>query len=564
MVKQPAAYALPVELLTRIFVLGADYDYPYHRSPFLLRPNTDYYAAPSSNFQLTVSAVCSHWRNIALATPALWSFLFFREPSHIGRAREYVARCERSGYITFDILIDTVQLKDHMPGVTLCREEIVRIFEIVCPYAARWRSLHLKVRDKECKLSARKHLNSCGPAPRLETLQLYHFEDYGTSQNLYDATYKPPVPIFENYLPRLKHVSMIGVNLPWATSQYLQHSLCSFELALHPNNIRIPYDLWDKILRAASSTLRRLTLHYSGPKNAGAAQELVWRPPNEKILMSGLEELCLIDLDPEYACLVLERLSCPRVHSMHVELADQNFAPLMRLLSGLPNSASSATPNAITGLPTAPMPAAAEYIVKGLHTLRIAALQCTRSSCMLLLLQKCANVRVLEIDFRRAVVKDPTNGPNVHDLLKEGFSWPPELPTRVGKGKHPETEELPRTLLFPKLEEFRMNATGQELKDLIESRVYHQDVRWAVKYRPRACVTDPILASIVEDGVELPDGKVIKVTTFQHEEEEEEEEEDDTEESASAISSASSAGSSASVSTAGQYELAVKGRNAMH
>ncbi|KAL1760386.1 hypothetical protein FB107DRAFT_256282 [Schizophyllum commune] len=556
--QKASIHSLPVELLTRIFVLGANYDFPYHHSPFLLRPNTEYYPAPASNFQLTVSAVCSHWRSIALATPSLWSFLFFREPSHIDRAQEYIARCEKSGYITFDILIDTVQEKYHIPNVTLYKEEIERIFQLVCPHAARWRSFHLKVRDKACKLAARHYLSGCGPAPQLEILQLYHFEDYGTAQNLYDATFRPPVPIFDNNLPRLQHVSMIGVNLPWATSPYLQHPLTSFELALHPNNIRIPYDLWDKVLKAASPTLRRLTLHYSGPKSAGTNPDLVWRPPNEKILMPALEELCVIDLDPEYACLILERMTCPRVRVMHVELADQNFAPLMRLISGLHNSASSTTPNPITGLPPERMPASSEYILKGLHTFRIAALQCTRSSCMLLLLQKSANVRVLDIDFERAIVKDPENGRTVYELLKMGFGWPPELPPK-GKGKEPETEELPRTLLFPNLEEFRMNATGEQLKGLIEARVHHTDIRWAVKYRPRARVTDPLLASIVENGLALPDGRVVTVSTFRYEEDEEEEEdEDDVEESASATSSGSSVVSYASISSAAERELATQ------
>ncbi|KAJ7793755.1 hypothetical protein B0H14DRAFT_2925597 [Mycena olivaceomarginata] len=69
----------------------------------------------------------------------------------------------------------------------------------------------------------------------LQTLQLYHFEDYRTTQNLYIAIHRPPVVIFDNVLPALKNVSLIGA--------------------------------WDAILRR-SPRLRRLRLHYSGPRAA--------------------------------------------------------------------------------------------------------------------------------------------------------------------------------------------------------------------------------------------------------------------------------------------------------
>ncbi|KAJ7444732.1 hypothetical protein FB451DRAFT_1434273 [Mycena latifolia] len=72
------------------------------------------------------------------------------------------------------------------------------------------------VRANECTLVTRQVLSTCGPAPRLETLHLYHFEDYRTAQSVLLATYRAPMAIFDNVLPTLKNVSLIGVNFPWA------------------------------------------------------------------------------------------------------------------------------------------------------------------------------------------------------------------------------------------------------------------------------------------------------------------------------------------------------------
>ncbi|KAF9014554.1 hypothetical protein BDZ89DRAFT_1094710 [Hymenopellis radicata] len=232
---------LPVELITRIFVLGANFDYPYTDSPFLFKPvQNTFYNSPPQDFQITVSQICRGWRTIALRTSCLWSTLHFHEPLHINRARVFLSRCRPESATTFDILISTVAQREHIPN--------------------RWRAFHLKIRNNDCKL--------------LETLQLYHFEDFDSSADLYIATYRRPVTIFSNDLPRIKNVSLIGVNLPWDESPYL-HRLESLELALHLDNVRPSYIYWDNMLRGSPS-LRRLLLHYSGPRISDGTQANAW------------------------------------------------------------------------------------------------------------------------------------------------------------------------------------------------------------------------------------------------------------------------------------------------
>ncbi|KAJ7451549.1 hypothetical protein FB451DRAFT_1566079 [Mycena latifolia] len=367
--------ALPVELLSRVFVLGAD---PEADSPFLLRPDEDHTPAASADFQLLVSHVCRHWRAVALRVSCLWTSLHFREPAHIARGEAFLSRASTNHPL--DILVDTVSLDDHIPGVTLCRDEMRTIFALILPHVARWRAFYLKVRANECKLVARQALSTCGPAPRLETLQLYHFEDYRTAQNLYLATYRAPVVIFDNVLPALKNVSLIGVNLPWAHAPYLQR-LHALELALHPDSIRPPYAAWDAMLRR-SPRLRRLRLHYSGPRagESGAS----------RICVPALEELSLTDLDPDHLARLLRTLELPRLATLALDLPDQDFTPAVELMAGVDCAASL--------VPAPPLALAA------LHTLRIAALECAPAA-LGALLRALVALRVLELDFAR--VREP-------------------------------------------------------------------------------------------------------------------------------------------------------------
>ncbi|KAJ7069568.1 hypothetical protein C8F01DRAFT_976582 [Mycena amicta] len=364
-------YSLPVELVSRIFALGAAHQ--YSDSPFLLRPDED--TAPlaaSADFQLLVSQVCRHWRQVALRTSCLWTSLHFREPAHISRAETFLRRANAN--YSLDILVDTVSPEEHIPGVTLCCDEMRTIFEMITPHVARWRAFHLKVRANECKLIARQALSTCGPAPRLETLQLYHFEDYRTAHNLYIATYRDPVVIFNNVLPSLKNVSLIGVNLPWAHAPYLQQ-LDALELALHPDNIRPPYDAWDAMLRG-SPRLRRLLLHYSGPR--AASDE-----PSSRICVPTLEELSLTDLDPEHLATMLRTLELPRLITLSMDLPEQDFTGVVQLMTG-----------------TSPLHKSPPLPLAGLHTLRISALEC-QVGALAALIRGVSALRVLELDFSR-------------------------------------------------------------------------------------------------------------------------------------------------------------------
>ncbi|CAA7261483.1 unnamed protein product [Cyclocybe aegerita] len=500
-------HSLPVELLTRFFVLGSQFEYLYEDSPFLLKPVQDYSPAEAPNFQVIVSQVCRHWRQIALRTPSLWTTLHFRKVSHIQRATTYLSRCSLSGtsntYL-LDILIDTVAEEDYLPGINLYKNELRTIFQEIVPHVRRWHAFHLKICDDDCKAQAREYLSTCGPAPSLETLQLYHFTDYRTAQRLYLATYRPPVVVFSNTLPCLKNVSLIGVNLPWDKSPFLQ-DLHHLELALHLDNIRTPYAYWDRMLRL-SPELRTLCLHYSGPKEATTADPaLVWPNLDDKIQLRSLQELSVTDLDPDYLCQVIQRLHIPSVNKLTLDLPDQNFTPFVELLTN--SSAPGSTDNIgrANSTQTAPRFYSTEHSspsptppdspilsLRNLETLIVRALECSPSS-LVSLLRATQALRVLQVDFAR-----------VGGSLCQIFTEDPEITPLAASPASPGFVHHP---LLPLLEIMKIaGAPGKDILDALHTRHWVSreppavSEKWIVGWDEKRRGADAELDALVDKG----------------------------------------------------------------
>ncbi|THV03019.1 hypothetical protein K435DRAFT_748432 [Dendrothele bispora CBS 962.96] len=322
---------LSEECLLKIIKFGANLDWPYQDTPFLLRP--EYGGAStesvySATFQVAISHVCRRWREIVVHIPYFWTTLHFSKLSHIAKARTFLERCKPSDChpeacrdhtshgvdrYQLDILILTVARQEHMSSdKTLVDTHLQEIFDILEPRISLWHSFHLQVRDRHSKEVARGVLGSGKPAPRLEILQLYHFEGHGTPQDFDEVNRRPePVTCFGNDLPKLKHLSLIGVSLPWdpSRSSYLyQGTLQSLELALHADQIRPSYDVWQNILDANANLLMRLSVKYSGPK---MTEVHTVTTQVHTIHLDHLKYLKLDGLDPDFKSNVLPSLCIP-------------------------------------------------------------------------------------------------------------------------------------------------------------------------------------------------------------------------------------------------------------
>ncbi|TFK52230.1 hypothetical protein OE88DRAFT_1657369 [Heliocybe sulcata] len=295
----PAVHGLPAELLSQIFKYGHKDDAQVKDNGMTLKSGPD--------FEVLVSHVCQRWREVAIQCPVLWTRLLFRLVSHLDRGQLYL---ERSKTQVVDILVDTATEDRHIHGITLYTNEFNPIFDLLVPHIHRWRSFVLKVRSIECKDGARARLSTCGPAPSLETLELYHYQDWGNGQNLYMSTSRRPVLIFDAVLPKIRNISLIGVNLVWDECPFFSN-LKSLEFALHIESVRPTYPQWEHMLRA-SPELEKLALHYSGPQvNSAWSQEL--------IVLERLQDLALTYLDSDYLCRLLRPLRMPNLRILRLD-----------------------------------------------------------------------------------------------------------------------------------------------------------------------------------------------------------------------------------------------------
>ncbi|KAI0695789.1 hypothetical protein C8T65DRAFT_562945, partial [Cerioporus squamosus] len=393
-------YLLPVELLTRIFHLGVDSDPLPDDRPPEHRP-----------FEVLVSHVCRHWRHIALHTPHLWTTVHFRLKSHIDRGRAYLSRNAR---LPIDIYVDTCaeDTAKHRKDL-IFRDTFMPTFDVVLPHIDRWREFHLKVADLECKGSARKVLNTCGPAPLLRTLQLWHVQNWESPERLFGAIGPPPVVVFGGALPSLKNIILQGVNLPWTSSPFLSN-LTSIEYALHSDDVRMPWEQWRHML-VSSPNLERLFLHYSGPraKSSGGSPPdgIEWwgaDPPSpddvlppgvplppaaDPVLLPRLQEIQLHDLDSDYLIALFRTLDAPRLRALHLELdtEDQDFTPFVEYLVAPPPSESLSS--GLHRNSHAPVPK-----FPHLKSLTVSALTCTVESWRALL-ESAPELTRLEADF---------------------------------------------------------------------------------------------------------------------------------------------------------------------
>ncbi|KIP09705.1 hypothetical protein PHLGIDRAFT_308473 [Phlebiopsis gigantea 11061_1 CR5-6] len=486
-------HALPVELLSRVFMLGQPDNTPYPDFP----PDC------SPTFEVLVSHVCHHWREIALATPSLWTTIHLRLKSHMDRSRAYLYRRKHK---LIDILVDTCAEDEYEPGYNLFRPEFIDIFEPFKPTVDAWRSFALKVRHKDCKIGARDVLSTCGSARNLEYLQLWHIENWESAERLFTQIGPPPVVIFDKELPKLQHLSLIGVNVPWAQVNFLE-DLTTIEFALHSVDVRIPYEIWANMLKT-SPRLEKLSLYYSGPKPG----DFPW--PNEVIALPGMKELSLTDLDAPYLCDILRYLHMPHLTTLRLELPaqepGQSFAELIDDLI-VPKRPEPTTP-ATTGAQKQPAQPAGTMFPQ-LATLAVHALECTPADFRRLL-EAAPTVTRLDVGCARL------DAALVDELLR--VSAPAEVDAAdKGKGRAPYAG-----VLLPDLDTVRVSglapATLLRLVDFrrAQGRPVHT---WLVSERMRDAALERAAAEMDARG----DGE--RIEWFKSDEDEEDDGDDDEE-----------------------------------
>ncbi|KAF5369543.1 hypothetical protein D9758_002591 [Tetrapyrgos nigripes] len=185
---------LPPELLAYTFILGAEED------PML---------------PITVSHVCSLWRELALHTPSLWRRIWLGSHYHIWRERIYRARS-----CSLDVVLwspDPAQpfTWTLRPSSTLNFFQVQSYMHIVSPYIRRWRSLDIRLMNYSPYLWNGALSECCAwgvqaQAPLLEELILVHRQNDDTKEFC----------LFSGHAPRLRRAVIDGIRLSWLPSLF--------------------------------------------------------------------------------------------------------------------------------------------------------------------------------------------------------------------------------------------------------------------------------------------------------------------------------------------------------
>ncbi|KAH7909464.1 hypothetical protein BJ138DRAFT_1173658 [Hygrophoropsis aurantiaca] len=375
---------LPVELLSYIFTLTSHSLPDSHQDVI---DNQDFPSnAENSVVPSILSAVNRHWRRVAVSTPALWTSLCMSLDNVVEfesskglkssclDAQQLALHLIRSRNSPLDILIDArdpewdftepSESNDDLPFDTnssVYRHPfhprfIVQTLDFLFPHIARWRSLTILTDTWTSMHAAITRLStpSSGAylgALLLENLTLMRCNEYighssfFTPSALKTAIQNPFVALFgiitnnensvpANPLPRLRHLSLVGVHVEWSALSSIistksknsslpnpPRSLQSLKLAHHCCEVRPSITEFYHILEGCPD-LRKLSLKVSGPQILADDDT-----PETPVSLPLLDELSLSYTDAQEAAKTLSLIHAPNVKRLCIEDATHPASP---------------------------------------------------------------------------------------------------------------------------------------------------------------------------------------------------------------------------------------------
>ncbi|CAL1713109.1 unnamed protein product [Somion occarium] len=285
---------LPPELLAYIFQLGVELEAEGEDDEDLfsdISSETEE-EKPYLPFEVLVSHVCKHWRDIATNLPNLWTSIDFAGP--YDRSITYLERAQQA---PLDISLDLEDLDADDPEV----KDLITIAGLILPRVSQWRTFELIVSDFSLMAIVLKNLSACPAAPILESLSLYNHDNIEDMDHFEPAALRDvPELLFNGNVPRLKKIALWGVHLLWERTPFLKN-LEEIELAYHAEDVRPSYKVFTNMLKE-SPNLRSLALCNSGPAGGpvdwlesvteGHEGEPV-PPPTTQISLPSLNQLAL-------------------------------------------------------------------------------------------------------------------------------------------------------------------------------------------------------------------------------------------------------------------------------
>ncbi|KAF8073848.1 hypothetical protein FPV67DRAFT_1479533 [Lyophyllum atratum] len=343
-------------------------------------------------FQVLVSHVCKHWRDIAVESPELWTTLTFTEGAPFKKSETYI---ERAKGLPLDIHIDCTipeeedhdPLDDHFHSLDqasssdqvsavanvvehgrqyvedhkdclhapppLSLPDLDVILDMIVPHVAQWHSLEVTASVYAYMHLLLSRLAECPAAPLLEILELYHYEDCEDYEVFRPAELREPFLLFNGNAPKLRDVALWGVHIDWDRSLSFLSNLRDLELTYHAKDVRPSYATFTQMI-ASSPDIRTLSLCLSGPQEHDDETN-DWG--SEPIEIPSLMDLVLCYHEARYATALVQKLSTPNVHSLALDFDGEDYSEFVRQL-------------------TLPMPKTTKSVLAGLEHMKISGLPC--------------------------------------------------------------------------------------------------------------------------------------------------------------------------------------------
>ncbi|KAJ3747298.1 hypothetical protein DFH05DRAFT_1540934 [Lentinula detonsa] len=352
---------------------------------------------PRLPFQVLVSHVCRHFREVAIESPLLWTTLHFQAGTSLERAQTWL---ERSKGHPLQIEMDCTTPEDedgeeeeinpftpdedtpasevdppsppknlsepeeaHLEAGPshLTQAQISEIMDIIIPAVDRWRIFSVTASYYDAIHLILERFSKCSSAPLLEVLEMYHYEDCEEFQVFTPPELNTKFMIFGGVAPKLKSVALWGVHIDWDASLPLLNDLRDLEIAYHAEDVRPSFQTFSNII-ASSPELESLSLCLSGP--AGTAKDWAHTP----IDIPSVKSLTLCHHEPAYIEALLPLLHLPNVVELLLDYDSADYTEFALLLAK-------------------PLPGRTKSILSGLDHLKIGGLPSNRNARQLMLEQ---------------------------------------------------------------------------------------------------------------------------------------------------------------------------------
>ncbi|GLB40904.1 hypothetical protein LshimejAT787_0901190 [Lyophyllum shimeji] len=347
---------LPVELLSYIFSLGT------HSVDDDEDPACPAFDAETIKTPLILSQVNRQWRNIARNTPSLWTSICvtaalvdvgdgvappLNSPRlHASHLTTYLSLSRKS---PLDILIDARDQdwdfsEPEIPSDYGCDtyappfspSHMGLAISLLLPHIARWRSMTILTDSWAPMYVALRLIQpaiTAVGAPALESLALMRCNDFVS----YSPTFRPSDmrdPAFlhlsetssppQNILPRLRHLTLRGVHVHWASlATILSHSqpgLDTLDLSSHCLDVRPTVPEFHHLLSACPK-LTKLVVNGSGARDRDEVSngDFIHSKSLQPAPLPALHDLTLGYRSVSEAQAVLELLDAPKTRMLRLE-----------------------------------------------------------------------------------------------------------------------------------------------------------------------------------------------------------------------------------------------------